>query len=95
MTFFDEAVSVAVEHVSYCRRQGMGAYAIIVSAGVKLTPDANPSWDDCVWLIARQWSALTKQESTFGRLARDDRRTTPTPAEITAGLALADRSSRA
>lgn len=62
MNLFDLSISVAVEHVSYCRRNGMGSYAILVSAGVPLAPDANPSWDDCVWLIARRWSTLSKQE---------------------------------
>lgn len=62
MKLFDDSISVAVEHVSYCRRQGMGAYAIIVSTGVRLMPGANPTWDDCVWLIARQWSQLNKHD---------------------------------
>lgn len=66
MNLFDQSISVAVEHVSYCRQQGMGAYAILVSAGVELSPEANPSWDDCVWIIARRWSMLSKCENMAG-----------------------------
>ena len=53
-----EAIPVAIEHIKWCRRQGMGAIAILRAAEIKLLPGVTPSWDDTVWLIARKWMSI-------------------------------------
>jgi hypothetical protein len=56
----DDAISVALEHVRWCRRQGMGCREILASAGYAVKSGREIGWDDTVWIIARIWWDLPR-----------------------------------
>jgi hypothetical protein len=63
MNVMASALPVALEHIRYCRRQGMGCLAILRDAEIRLTDGVTPSWDDTVWLIARKWMSIANRDS--------------------------------
>lgn len=57
-----DAIPVAIEHIRWCRKQGMGAFAILRAAEIEIPHGVTPSWDDTVWLIARKWTMLADSQ---------------------------------
>ncbi len=53
MTEYDLAISIAVEHVRWCRQDGQGARQVFHAIGEPVSGEV--SWDDAVASLARRW----------------------------------------
>lgn len=53
----DTALSVAVEHVSWCRSRGDKPVDILASIDL-ISPTHKPTWDDAVWAVASEWQRI-------------------------------------
>lgn len=55
---WDEALSIAVEHVGWCRSLGMAPMQIARMFDAQNRVRASASWDDLTWAIAIAWTHL-------------------------------------
>lgn len=52
----DEAISVALEHVAWCRARGMTRREVVDV--FRLDDEGERGWDGATWALARAWLAL-------------------------------------
>lgn len=59
MTLWDEAESIAIEHLRWAEAQGMSLYEVALSVGAELAPNAGP--DDVAEILIQRWLQVRTQ----------------------------------